>query len=167
MTEEPDLDSRREALVLFHQALGSLSANQRDLILIMRSCAHACTLLGWSSQSNWFHQELQGYPEDSSLPWYRTGYRGIESWHTDNLGAAVASAVVEAHQSKLTIPADREFTFSVSQGLALVSSWSSTGYMERSGRTGKRRTFDGVVSEHPYIGQSGAGRCRPLRSRPM
>lgn len=69
-----------EAIGIFKRALDDLFIGKADLKNLLRSCAHACQLLGWTERLSWFKNELQGYPSDAELPWYRKGAIGYTYW---------------------------------------------------------------------------------------
>jgi hypothetical protein len=62
---------QEEAVQIFAEVVGGLSARESDLKFILRRCLHACQMLGWKDSAAWFQQELIGYVSGAAIPAYR------------------------------------------------------------------------------------------------
>lgn len=71
--------SKDEALNLLSDTIKNFTSPNRDIKSVLRNCQHVCELLGWDDSKRWFHQEINGYNQDSDLPDYRK-ISGIKKW---------------------------------------------------------------------------------------
>lgn len=60
-----------EAAHLFTEVIRDLTTTQPELQLVMRRCQHACELLNWTKQRDWFRREISGYPTNEPVPPHR------------------------------------------------------------------------------------------------
>lgn len=65
------MTAREEATEVLKQITDVLLSGGFDLKLLLRRGQHACELLDWSDQRDWFRKELQGYQPDVEVPGYR------------------------------------------------------------------------------------------------
>lgn len=65
------MTAREEATEIFKQITDALSSGGFDLKLLLRRSQHACELLDWADQRDWFRNELQGYQQAVEVPEYR------------------------------------------------------------------------------------------------
>ena len=102
-----------EATEILADVVAKLMSSRRDIIVIMRKCQHVCELLQWEPDKSWFHQELNGYPKDGSLPPYRqvAAQRHWEpeptslDWvHWDTAKTVGALSAEDTHVEVLTLP---------------------------------------------------------------
>jgi hypothetical protein len=63
-----------QALLLVEQVVHDLATRDYNIKSALRNCQHACELLGWQSEQQWFDQELNGYGNEMPLPSYRVAY---------------------------------------------------------------------------------------------
>lgn len=75
-------DPQEEAIQVFDEVIRDLTSPTHDLKLILRRCLHACLVLGWVDQYEWFQRELAGYPGEEAVPAYRN-VRGRLIWHAE------------------------------------------------------------------------------------
>jgi hypothetical protein len=120
-----------EALQLLSQVIEALSNPPFDLKANLRKCQHACEILGWQSKRDWFHQELNGYWEQTPTPTYRfipgskrfsaSGSIGSKSrWTSEDMVYGVDEAVYEIEPDTLEVRA----------GIDWLTSRTQFGYSE-------------------------------------
>lgn len=78
-----------EAAQLLGQVRHDLSSSTPDLKVALRRCQDACGLVGWSDWQLWCQHELNGYPVDMPVPWYRVAL-GRLTWKGGDFGSALA-----------------------------------------------------------------------------
>lgn len=71
---------QENAAAILEGVLNDLIAGTTDTKSRPRRCAHACQILGWAEQLAWLQHELDGYPSELDLPWYRTDIGGHVEW---------------------------------------------------------------------------------------
>jgi AbiTii-like protein len=86
---------QEEATLLLSQVISELTTPSHDLKTILRKCQHICELLDWQQQLHWFHQELNGYPSNAELPFYRK-ISGIRKWNITESGHDFAAWMAES-----------------------------------------------------------------------
>lgn len=126
-----------EAISLLNQTMNILTAPGSDLVAAMRLCQHACQLLGWENQKNWFFQELNGYSDRNHIPDYRK-IQGEFAW--------LPKGSIEAQAEWLTanlfdenihhpLQSPQPAILEIFAGLDWIQGFTSTGYMVSTGET--------------------------------
>ena len=125
-----------EAVEILGQAVNALASGGADLPLWFRQCQHACELLGWVDQRDWFRRELQGYPPEADLPPYRT-VKGSTRWITDRgMHEIIHDVVREEHGLRGREPGPPEpGELEVRGPLSWVTASAQTGHSESAGET--------------------------------
>lgn len=127
-----------EAIELFSQAITDLRSPQRDLLLILRTCSHACAVLGWDEHRQRLQRELGGYSPDTEPPWYRKSVYGVLEWRTnDPVLRQLAS------QGLADLPPAVPFPYEFRHGLSWIKSWAKTGYSWLTGKTATHTRLGG------------------------
>lgn len=131
MANTEDSSRQNEAITLLGEALYKLASSDKDIKSTLRKCQLACELLGWDQQKKWFHQELNGYSKDSTLPDYRK-ITGIRKWEisgtlSDRLTWASEELVVGVDPKIYVVEPD---ILEVWAGIEWIAGASTTGYKE-------------------------------------
>src|SRR5690242_16495470 len=103
---------QEEATQIFDEVVRDLSNPSHNLKSAMLRSLHACTLLGWTEQREWFRQEISGYSDETVLPQYRIA-KGTKRYYIDSSNATLVRALggpkrVASIESK-TIPDEGHF----------------------------------------------------------
>jgi hypothetical protein len=72
------MDPKEEAIQYLSEVIHDLTSTNPDLKNALRKCQHACDLLGWTQQRDWFKTELGGY-SNQDQPSHRF-ISGVASW---------------------------------------------------------------------------------------
>ena len=101
-----ELSARQDATQVLNAVVHDLLSGNCDLKVCLRACQHACQLLDWQPQRDWFQRELDGYLDDAQLPSYRT-VQGMLVWSAadvlDQITWSVASeSKAQQFQQQLT-----------------------------------------------------------------
>ncbi|MBI4312809.1 MAG: hypothetical protein HY681_13665 [Chloroflexi bacterium] len=126
-----------EATDFLRNVLSDLFGGSPNIKNVLRRCAHAYQILGWSQQLAWLQNELNGYSAGMDLPWYRKSVRGLTAWHpTGGLYAILDSVVEDRHSTKKEPPQYGEMDVWV--GIDWILSAAQSGYVESTGRKSSR-----------------------------
>ncbi len=138
------MDAREEAIDIFAQVIQKLSSPNQDLKACLRLCQHACQLLDWENDRDWFHRELSGYPPEISRPNYRI-IPGELRWVAK--GSALDRGYWESSTVSNTIEGQGEAT--------TLDVWESIDWILKSTQTGaKDYTEEEKTVSLPDIGTS-------------
>lgn len=137
-----------EAIQIFSEVIRDLTTADHDLTLILRRCQHACQLLDWQSQRDWFQRESSGYPTGIEVPWHRK-VRGRLVWEPKGSISEQFRRIVEKDTYNLdwTDAEEQETTLEVIAGIDWLVAVCKTGYREVTSNTRdewsprNRRTF--------------------------
>ena len=125
-----------EATSILSNVVAELNSADRDIVLVLRRCLHACQLLSWSDELDWFKRELGGYPASFELPSHRR-IQGKLIWRasgsvyeklrraTEETVYGVEDAEAEEEAAPLDVSAGVDFLLKVAQ----------SGYTETTGET--------------------------------
>ncbi|MEW6028022.1 MAG: hypothetical protein ACOYZ8_15135 [Chloroflexota bacterium] len=117
---------QEEAALLLSQVLSELTSSSHDLKVALRKCQLTCELLGWQSKVDWFRQELNGYPVNAPIPFYRKipgirkwnvidrGHDSI-AWMAENIVSGIDPAVYEEEADTLDVWANIDWFISAAQ----------------------------------------------------
>jgi hypothetical protein len=124
---------QEEAINILKQVLSSIFNKDSDVKTLLRQCAHACQILSWGEQHNWFMNELNGYPSGTPLPRYRKDVQGRTEWLTvGGIYTTFASVVQNGFSTK-----EEQYevtTLDVWAGIDWILSAAQTGYTEPTGK---------------------------------
>lgn len=131
------MTARDEATEILKQITDALSSGGFDLKQLLRRGQHACELLDWADQRDWFRNELQGYQQDVVVPWYRK-IVGTTIWHRQrSLQETVRDVVRE--QSGRDVDRTNKDTESVELDIRgdydFIANCAQNGYVESTGET--------------------------------
>lgn len=122
-----------EAIDILKGVLTTLFNGSADIKNVLRSCAHACQILSWSEQLSYFQYELNGYPSEVTLPWYRKGIKGHTEWLPVGGIYTTLDSVIENGFSTKEKPTTYT-TMDVWAGIDWILSATQSGYVESTGK---------------------------------
>lgn len=151
---------RKEAESLFHEVIVNLSSTNRDIRSSLRKCLLSCQILGWESQAERFRRELEGYPQDIEIPYYRN-VSGILSWKP--IGHPVDTIYWETSDEAFSPDLSPEPTnLVVFAPLDWIFSAAQNGYIEDTGEEKTVRFQKGrnsiVIKKYKNFASSAFGR---------
>jgi hypothetical protein len=129
-----------EAIGIFKRTLDDLFIGKADLKNLLRSCAHACQLLGWREQLSWFENELRGYSSEAELPWYRKDIIGYTYWRACGGIYAAMDRVIDDAFARYE-EATTHTTIDVRAGIDWVLLAAQSGYAEPTGKKKKSSKY--------------------------
>jgi len=124
---------QEEAIDVLKQVLSNLFNKDSDIKTLLRKCAHVCQILSWGEQYNWFIHELNGYPSETPLPWYRKEIKGRMEWLTVGGIYTTIDSVVQNGFSTKEEPAEVT-TLDLWGGIDWILSAAQSGYIESTGK---------------------------------
>ncbi|MFQ5872856.1 MAG: hypothetical protein ACE5JL_03520 [Dehalococcoidia bacterium] len=125
--------AQAEAIEIFREVISELTSPQRDLVLIVRRLIHACQILGWQKQPEFFWAELNGYTHDAELPSYRQSAAAHLTWRAFGLDANIALAINEDFATKKEPTSGRLWA-----PLHQLQAAKTAGFVNPTGRTDSR-----------------------------
>ena len=128
---------QEEAIDILRQVLSDLFVGSADMKTLLRKCAHICQILSWGEQFDCFQNELNGYPSETSLPWYRKEIKGIIKWLTAGGLYTTLDSVIEDEFSTKREPIETT-TLDVRAGIDWILSSAQSGYIESTGEKSSR-----------------------------
>jgi hypothetical protein len=135
---------QEEAASLFAAVVNDLTAPNRNLVLTLRRCQHACSLLNWP-QSDWFKKELNGYATVDEVPHYRRIPAELV-WRAKGSPYSVLRHMIEEMYADPEDQAEREPTTLVLwAGAASLSAWAQKGVYTPTGETRQTRRHGELV----------------------
>lgn len=127
-----------EAIQILQEIIRDLTLPEHDLKAVLRRCQHACQLLAWKDQRDWFQRAIGGYPAGTEVPAYRK-ITGRVIWRPRDL---VRGAIASAAYGPEPYEAEREDTvLEVRSVIDWLLAASQSGYNEPTGET--RRDWSG------------------------
>jgi hypothetical protein len=122
-----------QALLLVEQVVHDLATRDYNIKSALRNCQHACELLGWQSEQQWFEQELNGYGNEAPLPSYRVAYgrliwrhsAGEREWLRDEM---LLGTALDAYPSDAVV-------MEVRAGIDWLLEAARQGYADATGET--------------------------------
>ena len=121
---------QEEAAQIFWEVIQSLTSGAPDLKIALRRSQHACQLIGWNDNTEWFKLQLDGYPTGTPIPEFRK-VRGVSRWRPAGYleAAFELTPLGEAQYDLETEPAELD----VFAGLDWLMEASQSGYTESTG----------------------------------
>jgi hypothetical protein len=82
------MEPQEEAIQVFAKVIDILTSSNKDLKASLRLCQHACDLLDWGPQRQWFYNEVTGYSAGTTIPSYRRIQGNFQWQHKGSISEA-------------------------------------------------------------------------------
>lgn len=154
--------AQQEALRLLDGVVKAFTTGQQNLEVCLRSCRHACEILGWTESKSWFDRQLIGYSDGAEVDDFRA-IRGLTRWAVRGTSFAATSAVglVRSHTpgySAVKHLQDQPCKFNVTADVRMIQTATVTGYVNLTGETYSHPPgqASGIVWEEAQVFQGSA-----------
>ncbi|MGD9118488.1 MAG: hypothetical protein PVJ08_07145 [Dehalococcoidia bacterium] len=125
-----------EAIAIFKTVLDNFFKDDVNIKNVLRLCFHACQLLGWKEQQDWFNFQLHGYPEGIEIPAYRK-IVGHTKWVPTGGFRTVIDSVIDDEDRTKEEPSEK-VSLEVVAGIDWIVSAAQHGYHDPTGKKSKR-----------------------------
>ena len=124
---------QEESAQIFADVVHSFRSSTHDVKSVLRSCQHACNLLNWHTQLEWFWRELNGYSADEDIPSHRK-VRGTLTWQATGPDQITQRLQMVTRWRTIDLPEPDEVTEQeVRVGIDNLLILCQTGYSEVTG----------------------------------
>lgn len=132
---DPKVTPERLATDLLEEVIADIARGAVDVVAILRKCFHACTLLNWDTDAEWFRCELEGYATREELPWYRRDLQAHIDWRPEGMRELISNIVEEDFRGSGAKP---QVTRDVYSAVGDVVMYAAHGVATKTGKTDSR-----------------------------